>query len=409
MILLMALRGEIWIGPSGEERIAIKAGSSLEPLIKAATGAVRDPDAGCWSLPREGDGFAEFLRVLESKGLRDRVVIHPDIKEWLERLERRVRYGPAREDIDDKLDAFLKLKGYTAKTRKEYLNRARAFLAYFGRDLACVEKKDIEAFLLDLIDNKKVSHSYVSQTISAIQHLLTLADKRVEIENIPRPRREYKLPKVISLQEVERLFRQIKDSYYRALFMLIYAGGLRVGEVVRLKPDDFAVERGVIRIRQAKGRKDREVMLSRVALDASRAYVKERGIKQSAKWLFPGMKPDRHLTERSVQVKLNEIVREMDRAGGQTAVAGLKNQQRLRITPHVLRHSFATHLLEAGTDLRIIQVLLGHASSKTTEIYTHVSSKTIASVTSPLDTIFENAAQGEQEEGNFRDKNGNRR
>ena len=152
--------------------------------------------------------------------------------------------------------------------------------------------------------------------------------------------------------------------------MLIYSAGLRVGEVVRLKPEDIDSERNLIHIRQAKGNKDRYTILSQTALTALNLYLE---LYRPEKWLFPGAQPGSHLTERSVQ-KFFDIAR--DRAGITKDVS-----------VHTLRHSFATHLLEAGTDLRYIQELLGHQSSKTTEIYTHVSKRDIGRIQSPLDRL----------------------
>lgn len=154
------------------------------------------------------------------------------------------------------------------------------------------------------------------------------------------------------------------------LHLLIYSAGLRVGEVVRLKPEDIDSERGLIHVRQGKGRKDRYSLLAVQALDGLRIYFREY---RPLKWLFPGSQPDRHLTERSVQ-KIFEH-------------ACVRAEIKKEVSVHALRHSFATHLLEGGTDLRYIQELLGHASCKTTEIYTHVSQKNLKNIQSPLDRL----------------------
>ena len=163
--------------------------------------------------------------------------------------------------------------------------------------------------------------------------------------------------------------------------LLTYSGGLRLGEVVRLKVGDIDSDRNLIHIRQAKGRKDRYTLLSKVALEALRAYYRKY---QPQTWLFPGAKPGRHLHERSVQ-------KVFDRAQEK---AGIRKD----VSTHTLRHSFATHLLESGTDLRYIQELLGHKSSKTTEIYTHVSEKNIGQIQSPLDALMNRS--GDEADGN---------
>jgi site-specific recombinase XerD len=152
--------------------------------------------------------------------------------------------------------------------------------------------------------------------------------------------------------------------------MLLYSAGLRVGEVVRLRPSDLDAEPGLVRVRQGKGGKDRYTLLAQRAIEVVRLY---RGAHETERWLFPGPDPKRHLTSRSVQ-------RVVERAA---QAAGIEK----RVTTHTLRHSFATHLLEGGTNLRIIQELLGHQSARTTQIYTHVTTSALEAVRSPLDNL----------------------
>ncbi len=152
--------------------------------------------------------------------------------------------------------------------------------------------------------------------------------------------------------------------------MLIYSAGLRVSEVVKLKPEDIDTGRKLIHVKDAKGRKDRYTMLSDVALETTRSYLKEYG---QSKWLFPSHDKGKHITTRAVEKIFTNACKK----------ANIKKN----VTVHSLRHSFATHLLESGTDLRYIQELLGHKSSKTTEIYTHVSNKDIGRIKSPLDSL----------------------
>jgi len=153
--------------------------------------------------------------------------------------------------------------------------------------------------------------------------------------------------------------------------MLIYSAGLRVSEVVKLKPEDIDAERRLIRIKGAKGRKDRYTLLSEVALGTLSLYIKSY---RPVKWLFPGQQEGRHVTTRTVQKIFDDGVKK----------AGIIKE----VSVHSLRHSFATHLLERGVDLRYIQELLGHKSSKTTEVYTHVSNKDLSKIRSPLDSIL---------------------
>ncbi len=176
--------------------------------------------------------------------------------------------------------------------------------------------------------------------------------------NIRRPKKDKKLPVVLSQEEVSKILSSVKNIKHRLILMLMYSAGLRVGEVVKLTVEDVDVKRKLIRIRGGKGRKDRYTILSEVALETFKEYLQKY---KPEKWLFPGQKKDRHISTRTVQAIFE---RARDRAD-------IKKDA----TVHSLRHSFATHLLESGVDLRYIQELLGHKHSKTTEIYTHVSTK----------------------------------
>jgi site-specific recombinase XerD len=173
---------------------------------------------------------------------------------------------------------------------------------------------------------------------------------------------------VLGRNDARRILGALENPKHRALLMLMYSAGLRVGEVVRIRIEDLDAERKLIRVRGGKGRKDRYTLLSDRALDAVREYIAEYG---PTTWLFPGERPSRPIASRTAQ-KIVENARER---------AGIK----IHTSAHTLRHSFATHLLEAGTDLRYIQELLGHASPKTTQIYTHVSRRDLVRIQSPLD------------------------
>ncbi|MCL0092471.1 tyrosine-type recombinase/integrase [Dehalococcoidia bacterium] len=269
------------------------------------------------------------------------------------------------------MDEELRLRGYAAKRLKAYLGHVDRFTRFYGNDPQGLSKVTVRAYLLHLLQKQQASHTYVNQCISVLKFLYEKALKEPSpMVNLPRPKRDRKLPDILSRQEVLRLLEAVQNPKHRAIMLLTYSAGLRLGEVVRLKIEDIDSARRLIHIRQAKGRKDRYTVLSQVALDALRAYFKQYRHDQ---WLFPGAQPGRHLHERTVQ-KVFEQAREM---------AGIRKN----VSVHTLRHSFATHLLESGTDLRYIQELLGHKSSKTTEIYTHVSERDIGRIQSPLDTL----------------------
>jgi integrase/recombinase XerD len=265
----------------------------------------------------------------------------------------------------------MKLRNYAPLTIKVYVLRVAAFAQHFGRSPESLGAADVRAYLLYLVQEKHASWSYFDQALCALRFLyrVTLGKKWV-IDGIGTPKKQKKLPVVLSPAEVARFFEAVTGLKHRAILMTAYAAGLRVSEVVALRVDDIDSQRMVIRIRQAKGHKDRYVMLSPRLLAILREYWKAA---RSTELLFPGNVPDRPITPRTVQ----KACREAQEA------AGLGK----RVTVHTLRHSFATHLLEAGTDLRTIQLLLGHRSLSTTAAYTHVSTATLEATQSPLDRL----------------------
>jgi site-specific recombinase XerD len=192
------------------------------------------------------------------------------------------------------------------------------------------------------------------------------------VSDIPRPKRKKTLPKILSKAEVKRFLAALDSPKHRAIAFVLYSGGLRVSEAARLKVSDIDSGRGQIHVRQGKGRKDRYVMLSPLVLGVLRDYAR---VERPSDWLFPaGHRKDRHITPRSIQAAVARAA----------ANAGIRK----RVTPHMLRHSFATHLLEAGTDLRYIQELLGHTKIGTTVAYTHVAKRDARMIASPIDALF---------------------
>jgi site-specific recombinase XerD len=216
------------------------------------------------------------------------------------------------------------------------------------------------------------SASYVNQAISAIKFYLEHVCGQVgEKPMYVRPKKENKLPNVLSQAEVIRILKHVTNRKHRAILSLTYSSGLRVSEVVRLRWTDFDPERRTLRVRQGKGKKDRLTVLSETAYEIFQQYFQAEQPK--GQWLFPGQTPGSHLTERTVQKVFEKA---------------LQNSQIAKeVTLHSLRHSFATHLLEGGTDIRYIQELLGHKRLQTTEIYTHVAIKDVRRIQSPLDRM----------------------
>jgi integrase/recombinase XerD len=265
----------------------------------------------------------------------------------------------------------MQLRNYAPRTIQIYVERVATFAKHFGKSPERLGKADVRAYLLFLVQEKHASWSYFGQAISALRFLYhnTLGKKWV-LDGVASPRKQKKLPVVLSLGEVAQFFEAVTSLKHRAILMTAYAAGLRVSEVVALRVDDIDSRRMVIRIRQAKGQKDRYTMLSPRLLKILREYWKAT---RPTQFLFPGNTPDRTITTRTVE-KACRDAREAARLGK-------------HVTVHTLRHSFATHLLEAGTDIRIIQVLLGHRSLRTTEVYTHVSTAALEATQSPLDRL----------------------
>ncbi len=273
--------------------------------------------------------------------------------------------------IIDELEKKLQLEGYTSKTQELYLSQVNKLLDWFGGELARLEKDDIKNYIIWLKEEESLSHSFINQAISAIKFLALRVLKKGDLtEGIPRLKKEKKLPVVLSEKEVRRILSQPKNEKHKTMLALIYSSGLRVGEVVRLKAGDIDSDRMLLRVKQGKGRKDRYTLLSENCLKQVRRYYK---LYKPEDWLFPGAKEGSHLTERTVQRVFKQTCKKVN-----------INKD---VSVHSLRHSFATHLLEHGTGLRYIQKLLGHKSSTTTEVYTHVSKRDIAKIRSPLDKI----------------------
>jgi site-specific recombinase XerD len=263
--------------------------------------------------------------------------------------------GAGSDDEIERVRGALALRGYSPRAQKVYLGHLRRFLQWCDRRNSPVSNTDpgaqAQAYLLELVEGRGVSKSHQNQVVSAIRFMFeaVLGQPALALR-IPRPRKEHRLPEVLSPEEVARILARTRNPKHRALLMLLYSAGLRVGEVVRLRPSDLDMDRGLVRVRKGKGAKDRYTLLARRAVDAVRLYL---DAYPTEPWLFPGSKPARHLTTRSVQ----RVVKQAAEA------AGIAKD----VTTHTLRHSFATHLLEGGTNLRVIQVLLGHQSARTTQ------------------------------------------
>lgn len=264
----------------------------------------------------------------------------------------------------------LEIKKYSYNTVKTYVSCFEAFLNFYKElDLLEINEELIRKYLQKLVQEGK-SNSYINQAVNSIKFyyegVLGMPNRFYSVE---RPRKESPLPKVISQKEVLELIKQTKNIKHKCIVSLLYSAGLRRSELQNLKPTDIDSTRMIIRVNGGKGNKDRVTLLSEKILDNLRIYFKEYKPKN---WLFESPTGNQYGA-----TSIKEIINK----------SAKKANIKVKVTPHMLRHSFATHLLENGTDIRYIQSLLGHSSTKTTEIYTHVATNAFKKIKNPLDNL----------------------
>jgi site-specific recombinase XerD len=256
-------------------------------------------------------------------------------------------------------------------TVRSYVACIAHFARHFGKSPELLGPEEIRQYQVYLVNERRVSLSYLIQIVAALRFLYCVTLQRDwAIRHIAYPKQPKRLPVVLSQAEVRRLFDAIRSPRHLAILMTAYAAGLRLSEVTQLLITDIDSSRMVIRIRQGKGHKDRYVMLAPALLEVLRLHWRR---ERPASWLFPGQHPDQPIC--------NHVVQDVCRKAG--LAAGLKKP----VTVRTLRHSFATHLLESGKDIRIIQTLLGHRNVRTTEVYTFVSTDTVRAAESPLESL----------------------
>jgi site-specific recombinase XerD len=274
--------------------------------------------------------------------------------------------------LRDRMHADLTLRRYSPGTIEKYVPAVALFVAFFGCSPLRLGEAEIRRFLLHLVEEKKAGPAKHKIFVAAIKFFYAITLDRPEVAvRIPWPKVPHTLPDILSLSEVQRLLGAVASIKHRAILMATYGAGLRISEACSLQVGDIDSARGLIHVRQGKGKKDRFVMLSPRLLAALRTYWKHA--RPSGTLLFPGQKPDACIGAEAVRDALRAAV--------------VEAKITKHVTPHVLRHSFATHLLEGGTDIRVIQMLLGHASIRTTTRYTQVSNAHVARTGSPLDRL----------------------
>jgi integrase/recombinase XerD len=273
--------------------------------------------------------------------------------------------------VYQKMERDLTLRNYAKATRVAYLRMCWKFVRYFKRPPAEMGLLEIEYFLASQLERKTGAET-LRQYVAGIKFLYGVTLERPEIAaRIPWPKVPIRQPDILSGTEVEQLLGLVEQLKYRVLLTVVYGAGLRISEACRLRVEDIDSKRRLLHIRQSKGRKDRFVVLSQRLLEILREYWKQ--VQPVGPFLFPGAQPDSHISKASVRLAWKFAV----------ARSGIRK----RITVHLLRHSFATHLLEMGADIRVVQVLLGHSSIRTTARYTQVSQRHVGSLTSPYDLL----------------------
>ena len=273
-----------------------------------------------------------------------------------------------------KLQQELELKGFSEKTISAYVFHNQKFLDYINKQPEEINEDDIKTYLACLISNKK-KPATINLTLSTLKFFYEKIQKKDIFKNIDPVKSEKKIPTVLTKDEIKQLLSSVKNKKHKLLIEMMYSSGLRVGEAVNLKLEDLNLNEKIGKVIAGKGKKQRLIILSNKAIDRIERYQKYREKKNiNSPYLFPSNKNhEKPISIRQAQKIISTVAEK----------AGIKK----RIFCHALRSSFATHLLESGTDIRIIQELLGHASISTTQIYTKVSAKQLKKVKSPLDNL----------------------
>ena len=339
----------------------------------------------CWYIANNPHNLKEIYRIFKGKAFINAEQIF-NKKEGKEaepvqtKKENKQITKPAlpsllNEEVKSKILKFkywMRQRRYSDNTIKTYIDALHIFFRFFSKTpIHKISNDDLIKFNNQYILKNNFSASYQGQIINAIKLFYsTVQQKELNTDKIERPKRARKLPNVLSKEEVKAILKTPLNIKHKAMLSLIYACGLRSGELLNLKPEHVDSKRNILIIKQAKGRKDRIVPISKKIIEMLRQYY---SACRPVKYLFEGQVKGEPYTAKSLQMVLKNAVR----------AANIKKP----VSLHWLRHSYATHLLENGTDLRYIQELLGHNSSRTTEIYTHVSTRYIQQIISPFDYL----------------------
>ena len=339
----------------------------LKALVCSFKPSAWNPNVKAWIIQGIEENFIPFIRQLKQKGYAYEI---REKKEEKKKLVVRKTENINHEKLKHFRD-MLKMKNYGDNTIKNYCLQLQYFLNHFsGKNIAILPFDDICKYIFDTQLQYNFSFSFQNQQINAIKKFYEIEYNRFFSSfELPRPKREKYLPTVLTKEEIKKLLEVTRNIKHKTILSLIYSTGIRISEAINLKIEDIHFDRKIIIVRQGKGHKDRNVPLSNKTATLIKYYMKNYLPKL---FLFEGQNKDKY-SPTSVQAVLKKSL----------ALAHINKPA----TVHTLRHSFATHLLEQGTDIRIIQEILGHASSKTTEIYTHISNRTISGIKNPFDSL----------------------
>lgn len=335
-----------------EKRIAVffEKNPVLIARIKQLAGARWSQSKKVWHLPDNDENRIRFNLSLASHAV-------PSI-EGIEQIK--------------KFTQWMRSKRYSESTVATYSEALKSFLVFYReKPIAEINNEDVIVYTNEYILKNKLSASYQNQIVNSIKLFFqTIRNTKMLVDKIHRPKRAKVLPNVLSKEEIKLILNAHSNIKHKMMLSLIYSCGLRCGELLALQPVHIDSKRNIVLLKNAKGKKDRIAPLSPKILDLLREYYK---MYKPITFLFEGSIPGEPYSEKSLQSVLKQALKKV----------GIKKP----VSLHWLRHSYATHLLESGTDLRYIQELLGHSSSKTTEIYTHVSTKSLQQIKSPFDDL----------------------
>lgn len=354
---------------TGRLKLLFKFNKNLVAAIKKMPFWSWDNKNKWWTIPFSDKIIIDIQEIIQSEGLNFR--LEDEIIDTNKVMRKSEANTPLYRPCPEKMLHKLQELRYSPNTIKTYKSLFEELINHYPtHDIDKIDEQMIVAFCRYLVIDRKVSASYQNQAINAIKfYYEKVSGGHRKFYNLERPNKERALPTVLNTQEVGAILKASSNLKHQTILTVIYSAGLRISELINLKIKDIDSIRMQIRIEQGKGKKDRYTLLSPKTLDLLRTYFKAY---QPKNYLFEGQNKEQY-TARSVQAFFKEICQKV----------GIKK----KVSVHTLRHSFATHLLENGTDLRYIQALLGHESSKTTEVYTHVTTKGFDQIKSPLDNL----------------------